>query len=403
MTIPADDAFQSPSACDPKRVGQILRHQAHVYTVRLDWDGSEWACLLKGVLKKRGEAVLTGDRVVLDWLDPVTQTGRIAAVLPRTSQLTRPKVANVQQVLVVMPYEQPTFDPRQLDRTLAHVALTQLPCGIALTKVDLAEATQAADTPDDPPAAETSASPDPFALTSPEQIAAFYNQLGYPVFLLSSVWPHHYSDWDRLLAWLTGQTTVLAGMSGAGKSTLLNQLKPGLALKTGEVSSRLERGQHTTRHVALLPVAPGAWVADTPGFSHWQADTLSPKAVREAFCEFTPFQADCPFTDCYHEEEADCAVRPLVGQTLHAGRYAHYRELLAEARQAEQQRMQQSQKQEATAKTKQRAGGEPDTEIVKLSRRHRQKSRRLERQQVEAYWCASATDEDEPADSDEDS
>ncbi|MBY0403248.1 MAG: ribosome small subunit-dependent GTPase A, partial [Cyanobacteria bacterium] len=219
---------------------KVLKYHSNFYYVEAE--GVLYECFVKGILKKEGIEILVGDAVVLDNLDPDSGQGRIVEVLERTNVLTRPKIANIHQAIIVHPLEEPAFSPAQLDRYLTHVELAGLDPIICISKCDLAKNQEQL-----------------------EEIKDLYHaKLGYPI-LFTSV--HHPNSLAPLVEMTRGKVSVLAGLSGAGKSSLLNFLKPSLKLKTQEVSEKISRGQHTTRHVELIEIAEATYIADTPGFS----------------------------------------------------------------------------------------------------------------------------------------
>ena len=140
-----------------------------------------------------------------------------------------------------------------------------------------------------------------------EEIKATYHLAGYRVIVGDE------NGLNQVKALLKNRLTVLAGQSGAGKSTLLNQLVPGLALETGEISEALNRGKHTTRHVELIDVAKGL-VADTPGFSSIDFFDLEVTDLPKMFPEFVVLQDTCRFRECSHTHEPDCAVKEALAE-----------------------------------------------------------------------------------------
>jgi ribosome biogenesis GTPase len=314
-----------------------------------------WQCVLKGLLKKGGESVMVGDHVTLDNLDAINQTARITGILPRTNQLDRPKIANIQHVLVVTALEQPPLSFTQIDRYLTHVWLAGLTPWLVITKADLSG--------EDPTVSTT--------------LTALYTPLGVPVFMTSI---HQAESIACLFERLHGTTSVLAGLSGAGKSSLLNAWRPDLSLTVGEVSEKLTRGRHTTRHVALLDVAPDTWVADTPGFSHLTFDRTTPSDLEAAFPDFAPWRVQCHFPDCLHMGETGCAVGVHLSN-IAPSRYESYRAFQAEAGSGMEMLATTPQKDESGYKILSRGKQQPDTRILKLSSRQREVSRRTRRQQ----------------------
>lgn len=263
-------------------------------------------CRARGVFRKRGVRVLVGDRVQYQ---PVgASEGVITEVLPRTTELVRPPVANVDHALLVFSVVTPAFQPRLLDRALVAVSVAGLAATIVLTKCDLADSEEV------------------------DRAAAPYTAAGYPV--LRTAAPLGQGV-EAVRAAIAGRVTVFVGPSGAGKSSLGNALAPGLGLKMGDVSDKIGRGRHTTRHVELFDLGGNTYVVDAPGFSQLELD-LPARDLRLHFPEFSPWAASCAYRGCEHAEEAECAVRDAVRRgDVSAERYQSYLELLRDVREKE--------------------------------------------------------------------
>jgi ribosome biogenesis GTPase len=318
-------------------------------------------CSVKGLLKKSGQSILAGDFVEVQAIDWAVGTGRINAVVPRKNELPRPRVANVDQVLVLHPLT--VDDTESLDRLLSLVALSGLPVAVALSKSDLL--------PEQHP-------------RKPDWLTLYGCTLQYNVWATSI---HQSYSLALLKTLLAGKTTVLAGISGAGKSSLLNALNPRLAQRVGEVSQKQGRGQHTTRHVSLLPLgdAMDGLVADTPGFSLLRFDTVLPEALRQGFPELRDLT--CQFTDCLHRPyEQGCAL--LGPPQMAPSRYAHYLAILEECLAYREWTKTTSQKETPATKSLAKKGGQQQ-HIVRLEGRHREASRRQHHQHA---WQALTTE-----------
>lgn len=258
---------------------------------------------LRGRLK-RDEKIFVGDRVKLRILDGSKAV--IEQLLPRCSLLFRPPVANIDSVVIVSSCFQPEPNPLHLDRMLILAEYSNLDIIICFNKSDL-------------------------QLTKENQLLLeIYQQLGYPVVLTSAKDGTGIAELDRFLR---GRITVFAGPSGVGKSSLLNALQPGLELKTGELSVKIGRGKHTTRHIELLVYKDG-FVVDTPGFSNARIDELTPEQLSTFFIEFERV-GKCRFNDCRHAQEPNCAIKKGVEQGMIAKiRYNNYLTLFREAMEA---------------------------------------------------------------------
>jgi ribosome biogenesis GTPase / thiamine phosphate phosphatase len=282
----------------------------------------------------------------------------------------------VDQVLIVAPLKQPDWDPRQVDRYLTHVGLAGLQPVLILTKCDLLSKAERQGVI--------------------EGIRQSYQPLlGEQIYTISKHWPESLTP---LYAILSQQTSVLAGVSGAGKSSLLNAFDPALGLRVAEISAKLERGQHTTRHVALCEVnlsafesrvAQTALIADTPGFSQLSFAAVEPQALREQFSEWAELAEQCSYHDCLHWDEPNCQVREAFEPSLNAegsenSRYLSYRELLEECLNAKSQRSHTSKKQEYGVKAKSIKGQAQAVSVIKLKEKQREASRKTQRQRL--FW-----------------
>lgn len=249
------------------------------------------------------EKVLTGDIVRVTRAGP--GLGAIDEILPRRNALARPPVANVDQVVVVFAFHEPELDLGLVDRFLVLASAANLATVLCLNKVDLA------------------------AQAEVGTVRQVYEGLGYPLVVASAKIGQGLPD---LTAHLAGKTSVLAGPSGAGKSSLLNALDPGLSLKTGDVSRKIRRGTHTTRHVALIPTGQGGLVADTPGFTQLDLANMKPADVAWHFPEMAALASRCRFSGCVHRAEPGCRVKEAVAEgVVDPGRYERYLSLLGEA------------------------------------------------------------------------
>ena len=267
--------------------GIVVALQANYLEVELDQapeqGPSRLLCTRRTRLSHRGEVVSVGDRVRVEAIDPVQARAVVSGVEPRSSWLTRPQVANVSLVVVALAVDQPAFDPDQASRFLLTAERTGLPVQLLLTKGDLVEE---------------------------DQRSALVERLmgwGYDALVVSSQTGEGVEVLSQRLK--DTELAVLCGPSGVGKSSVLNCLMPHLALRVGAVSGRLQRGRHTTRHVELFSIAPGARVADTPGFNRPDLpDDPSELGVLfpELRAQLNPWP--CRFRNCLHKQEPGCGI-----------------------------------------------------------------------------------------------
>jgi len=290
--------------------GIIVKALSGYYFVQPADGGGILRCRARGVFKLRGVSPMVGDRVRFETAGG--GEGTVREVLPRTTELVRPPVANVDLAVLVFSVVRPELNLTLLDKFLVHVEAKRLDALIVFTKIDAIGEV-----------------PEPARVREQlEHACRLYGSIGYPTMRTSALTGE---GLDELRGRLAGRVAVLAGQSGVGKSTLLNALVPGLTLETGEISERLGRGRHTTRHVELIRLPGDGLVADTPGFGQLDFRELGVDEIEGCFREFRPLAAKCRFRGCTHLSEPDCAVRAAAERgEVAESRYRHYAEFFAE-------------------------------------------------------------------------
>jgi ribosome biogenesis GTPase len=296
---------------------------------------------------------MVGDRVVVEEPDWAGGRGAIAEVLPRKNQLDRPTIANVDQILLVFAVADPPLEPYQLSRFLIKAESTGLHVALCLNKSDL------------------------ITLEQQTKINQRLIAWGYQPKFISV---YEGINIDDLAESLKQQTTVLAGPSGVGKSSLINALIPNVNLRVGEISGKLARGRHTTRHVELFELPKGGLLADTPGFNQPDLD-CTPEELASYFPEIRERLAiaSCRFSDCLHRNEPGCVVQG------NWERYQHYLEFLEEAI-ARQTQLNQQADPESTVKAKTIKQGQTQYEPKLESKKYRRASRRTQLQELEQLY-----------------
>jgi ribosome biogenesis GTPase len=333
--------------------GTVLAVQANFYFVQVNGGGAgamTLLCTRRTRLKKIGQTVMVGDRVVVDEPDWAGNRGAIGQVLPRRSQLDRPPIANANQILLVFALEEPSLDPYQLTRFLVKAESTRLGVCLCLSKCDLV------------------------VMAQQQQWRQRLHGWGYEPVLISTYEPQGLED---LYPQLQDKVTVVSGPSGVGKSSLINHLIPDANLRVSAVSGKLGRGRHTTRHVELFELPMGGLLADTPGFNQPDLDGL-PEQLGSCFPEIRQRLAigTCQFGDCWHRDEPGCVVRGGWE------RYEWYLLLLQEVLSRHSDRQQQPQA-EATLKQKVRGKDEISYEPRLDSKKYRRESRRSRQQAMQ--------------------
>ena len=277
-------------------------------------------CRARGIFKKKGITPLVGDRVQYEATE--NGEGTVDEIYPRTNELTRPPIANVDLAIVVFSVHEPSLNLQLLDKFLVHTEKAGLETIICLSKQDLLKTQQ--QEPESPvPAALSAGNPI-------DQVVELYQKIGYEVILSSA---KKKKGTEAILRRLSGRIAVFSGQSGVGKSSLLNAMIPDLNLETNQISYKLGRGKHTTRHVELIPLEDSGWVADTPGFSQLDFTGMREEELADCFIEFAAFAELCKFRGCLHVHEPGCRVIEARARgEISASRYDHYSLFLQELR-----------------------------------------------------------------------
>lgn len=283
-----------------EQTGRIVRSISGFYDVVLPT--GTVTCQARGILRKEGMTPLTGDMVRV-----TVQRGKgmIQQVLPRRNSFIRPAVANVDALLIFAANVNPVTEPFLIDRVTAIAGNKGVESILCVNKTDLDEA---------------------------EELCGIYCRAGFRVIATSAQTGAGIGELRRALQ---GKLTAFTGNSGVGKSSILNRLCPELRLPTGEVSEKLGRGRHTTRHVELFTLDPETFVMDTPGFSSFdtdQMDVILKENLQYAFPDFGPWLGRCQFHDCSHRREPGCAVRAAAEEgRIEPSRYDSYLRLYEKA------------------------------------------------------------------------
>ena len=284
--------------------GRIIKGIGGFYYI--ETEKGLYECRARGIFRKNKITPLVGDFVKISVVDEDNKKGVVEEIQERKTELVRPPIANVNKALIVFAVKNPTPHLSLLDRFIVLAERENLEIVIILTKIDL----------DDD--------------NTFEKIKNIYEPCGYKVIGVSNL---ENKNIDKVKEELK-DNTVFAGPSGVGKSSLLNQIDSNFQLKTGDVSDKIKRGKHTTRHAELFELKFGGMVADTPGFSSLTLDDIEDIDLKDYFIEFEDYD-DCKFgSRCIHQNEPNCAVKEAVENgEIPKERYESYIQLLNEIRQ----------------------------------------------------------------------
>ncbi len=285
--------------------GRILRSLSGFYEVATQ--SGMVTCRGRGHLRRGALTPLTGDMVEIS---VEKGKGMVESVLPRRNSFVRPAVANIDMLVIFAANTNPVTEPFLIDRVAAIAGDKEVPVVLCINKCDLDPAVD---------------------------LNRIYTAAGFSVICASA---ETGQGVEELRALIRGKLVAFTGNSGVGKSSMLNRLSADLKLATGEVSDKLGRGRHTTRHVELYDLGDGTLVADTPGFSSFDTDqmeVLLKENLQYAFPDFGVHLSGCQFRDCSHRAEPGCAVRSAVeaGQ-IQSTRYESYLRLYEKASQIKQ-------------------------------------------------------------------
>lgn len=281
--------------------GKIFKGIGGFYYVKSS--DSIYECRARGRFRKDGITPLVGDDVSC-LIDKASNTGMISNIIPRTNFLIRPPVANVTQIAIVVSVTNPKPNLKTVDKLISSAIYANIKPLICINKIDLQNG---------------------------EKLFEIYSKIGFDTIYISA---ESRENIDMLIEKLSGEVTVFAGNSGVGKSSLLNCILKDANLETGTISSKIERGRHTTRHSELIPLDnSGGYIIDTPGFSSFSVSGFNEHELYKLFPEFIEFADNCRFADCSHTVEKGCAVLEAIesgeiSRTRHDSYVEQYKEIL---------------------------------------------------------------------------
>lgn len=283
--------------------GKIIKGIAGFYYVHVEGMGT-YECRAKGVFRNEKIKPLVGDNVKIEVLDEKDMEGNILEILPRRSALVRPAVVNVDQAMIIFAIVKPNPNFNLLDRFLIRMERQHLPTIICFNKQDIASDEEK------------------------ETLRRSYETCGYRVLFVSAL---ENEGLEQIRELLEGKTTTVAGPSGVGKSSLINRLSPVANMETGEISAKIERGRHTTRHSEIIALGNETYIVDTPGFTSLDISEITKEELALYYPEFVQYEPYCKFSGCAHISEPSCGIKDAVAEgKISSVRYENYKVLYRE-------------------------------------------------------------------------
>lgn len=285
--------------------GRIIKGIAGFYYIQGE-NQKLYECKAKGIFRKEKTKPLVGDLVQLEILDEEHGIGNIQRIIERKNTLVRPAVANVDQALVIFAITKPEPNLNLLDRFLVTMEEQEISCIICFNKCDLTQNEKI------------------------EELKNIYQPAGYELHFISA---KEKEGIDEVRDALLEKVTTVAGPSGVGKSSLINCLQKQICMETGNISEKIERGKHTTRHAQLIEIAKDSYIVDTPGFSSLSVEYMDAERIKALYPEFQEFEAMCKFAGCSHIHEPVCGVKNGVAEEkISEIRYRNYMQIYEECK-----------------------------------------------------------------------
>lgn len=283
--------------------GIIVRGIGGFYYIKSSDDIYE--CKARGIFRKDNITPLVGDDVEFSIIDNEKKIGWVDVIFPRKSFLIRPATANVNFMAIIIAVQAPIPDLLLLDKLLIYAHDNKITPFVCINKIDLAQKDHSS--------------------ASFKEIQKIYSNAGFNVLLLSAL---ENKGFEKLHNLLKNNTTVFTGQSGVGKSTIFNKILNRKAMEVGDVSKKISRGKHTTRHTELIELNYGGYVLDTPGFSSFELIKIDADELKYYYPEFEKYEGSCKFKSCNHINEPGCKIKSAIeDKTIDSGRYFRYTQL----------------------------------------------------------------------------
>ena len=336
---------------------QVFKIHSDFYYVQSDFndDCSVYECKLRLNLKKQKEEVFVGDFVEITDINKDSKQGFISKIFPRKNFMPRPKVANIDKLIIVSSIKEPDLDFEQLNRYISLAKYNNINPILCFNKEDLAGSVDVV-----------------------EKVFEIYEPLGFEIYFTSAKENIGIEDIEELMK---NNLCAFAGASGVGKTSIINTFLKDFSLKTGSVSEKTKRGTHTTRHCEIVTIKTdnGFYrIVDTPGFSHLNFDFMLPKEVENLFPEIKIYSSKCKYNDCLHIKETGCEVINNLDK-INTSRYESYVKFVEEAKKYKERIKTEGHKKETSSKIS------GNKNITKVSVKKRQQSRVNEKKVVNEY------------------
>lgn len=265
-------------------------------------------CRARGLFRLKNIKPLVGDKVLIRITEEDEDMGYIEEIKERTSEIKRPPVANAQQLVIIFSVKNPEPSFILLDKLLIAAKSNNLNPVICINKSDLANEEEK------------------------ENILNIFKNTGYKIIFTSK---YDEDSLQNLKDILKDRLNVFSGPSGVGKSSLMNAIEPGFYLETGEISDKLKRGRHTTRHAEIFKLGFGGYAVDTPGFSSFELEGIDEYSLKSYYPEIVKYDDGCKFLDCLHYKEPGCMIKEAVNSDLISRvRYNNYIKLLEQIKES---------------------------------------------------------------------
>ena len=287
--------------------GKIIKGIAGFYYV--DSKEGVFQCKAKGIFRNKSIKPLVGDNVEFEITHEEDMEGNITEILERDNELIRPAVANIDQAMIVFALKAPNPNTNLLDKLLVCMEYQNIETIICFNKTDIGDKDYA------------------------EKLASIYRNAGYKVLFTSATENEGVEEVKKALK---GKSTVFAGPSGVGKSSMLNAIKEDAVMETGDISEKIGRGKHTTRHSEIFKTDEDTYVFDTPGFGSLFIPGMTKEKLEDCFPEFSLYTNECRFIGCAHLNEPDCAVKEALEEgKIAKSRYESYKAFYEELKEQE--------------------------------------------------------------------